>query len=284
MYEYVTNPALIYQGPSSRPPRVPLILVHDGGGTHFNYHLLDPIDRPLWGIENARLHDGGWWEGGIPQMAGHYIELLGKILPYGGDILLGGWSLGGHLSLEMAHQIALAARKGKGSSNPGSGTSTPRAPKFRVLGMIFIDTVFPRSLADLRGPLPEDPVILSAEESKAMILKEKVNVNMTHARMMIQYWNLPKWEDGLEVPPTILLRAKEAVSTDPSKSFVDYVRDFRLLGWDDYNEEHGNFIKGIVDVEGNHFSIFDIENLENVTKKIRDAADKLDTSKPPGWA
>lgn len=90
MYEYVTNPALIYQGPSSRPPRVPLILVHDGGGTHFNYHLLDPIDRPLWGIENARLHDGGWWEGGIPQMAGHYIELLGKILPYGGDILLGG--------------------------------------------------------------------------------------------------------------------------------------------------------------------------------------------------
>lgn len=208
----------------------------------------------------------------------------------------------------MAHQIALAARKGKGSSNPGSGTSTPRAPKFRVLGMIFIDTVFPRSLADLRGPLPEDPVILSAEESKAMILKEKVNVNMTHARMMIQYWNLPKWEDGLEVPPTILLRAKEAVSTDPSKSFVDYVRDFRLLGWDDYNEEHGNFIKGIVDVEGNHFSIFDIENvslillltmvvplvdglvvlthtqLENVTKKIRDAADKLDTSKPPGWA
>ncbi|OTA75928.1 hypothetical protein M434DRAFT_266372 [Hypoxylon sp. CO27-5] len=279
-YEYITNPALIYQGPSEAilsKPRAPLILIHDGGGTSFSYHLLDPIDRPLWGIENAKLHDGGWWEGGIPEMAAHYIGLLAKIMPQGGDILLGGWSLGGHLALEMAHQIALAARnRGNGGSTDSSGASTPAAPKFRVLGMIMIDTIFPKRLAELRGTLPSKPRFLTPEESKAMVLKEKVNLNMTHARMMVSFWNPPEWKDGLKVPPTILMRAKEFVSKDPSKTFVDYVREFRLLGWDEYNEEHGNFIQKVVEVEGHHFSIFELKNLDDVTAKIRDAADELD--------
>ncbi|KAI0107368.1 alpha/beta-hydrolase [Hypoxylon sp. NC0597] len=283
IYEYITNPALIYQGPSEAilsKPRAPLILIHDGGGTSFSYHLLDPIDRPLWGIENARLHDGGWWEGGISEMAAHYIGLLGKILPQGGDILLGGWSLGGHLALEMAHQIALANRnrgnRGNGGSTDSSGASTPAGPKFRVIGMIMIDTIFPKRLAELRGTLPTKPRFLTPEESKAMVLKEKVNLNMTHARMMIQFWDLPEWKDGLKVPPTILMRAKEFVSKDPSKTFVDYVREFRLLGWDEYNEAHGNFIQEVVEVEGHHFSIFEMKNLEDVTAKVRDAADELD--------
>ncbi|KAI2469048.1 alpha/beta-hydrolase [Annulohypoxylon bovei var. microspora] len=286
MYEYLTNPALIYQGPSARAAslltkqRAPLILVHDGGGTNFSYHLLNPIDRPLWGIENARLHDGGWWEGGIAQMAEHYVGLLAKILPEGGDILLGGWSLGGILSLEMAHQIALAGRRRgrsrNGSSASSSGASTPAAaPKFRVIGMVFIDTVFPLRLAELRGPLPNEPVFLTPEQSKAMVLKDKVDLNMTHARMMVQSWDIPRWE-GLKVPPTILMRAKEFVSQDPTKTFVDYVREFKLLGWDDYNKEHGNFIQDVVEVEGHHFSIFNMKNLDDVTAKVRDAADELD--------
>ncbi|KAI1372210.1 alpha/beta-hydrolase [Hypoxylon crocopeplum] len=271
-YEYLTNPALIYDRPGRGfpdEPRAPLVLIHDGGGTTFSYHLLNPIGRPLWGIENARLHDGGWWEGGIRQMAEHYVELLAKILPEGGDILLGGWSLGGHLSLEMAHQIAVANRK-------SGGKSTSARPKFNVLGMIMVDTVFPLRLQDMRGPLPTEPVFLSAEESKTIKLKDKVNLNMTHARMMIRSWEIPEWKDGLTVPPTILLRAKEFVSRDPSQTFVDYVREFRLLGWDEYNEENGTFIKKVEDVEGHHFSIFEPKNLDAVSKKISDAAYELD--------
>ncbi|KAI1459756.1 alpha/beta-hydrolase [Annulohypoxylon moriforme] len=282
MYEYLTNPALIYSGPSGRAAalltkqRAPLILVHDGGGTNFSYHLLNPVDRPLWGIENARLHDGGFWEGGIAQMAAHYVGLLAKILPEGGDILLGGWSLGGHLSLEMAHQIALAGQKDRRGGNNGSSsaTSTP-APKFRVIGMIFIDTVFPLRLGELRGPLATEPVYLTPEQSKAMVLKDKVDLNMTHARMMVAEWDVPRWE-GLTVPPTILMRAKEFVSNDPSKTFVDYVREFKLLGWDEYNAEHGNFIQDVVEVEGHHFSIFEMKNLDNISNKVRNAADELD--------
>ncbi|XXH01951.1 hypothetical protein Hte_008314 [Hypoxylon texense] len=290
MYEYIKNPSLIHEGPTQSATsmlsrsRLPLILVHDGGGTAFSYHLLDRINRPLWGIENAKLHDGGWWDGGVPAMAAHYIELIGKIMPEGGDILLGGWSMGGLLSLEMAHQIALTAREAKAreefdGSEGSSGTSTPKTPIFRVRGMIFIDSIFPLRLAELVGPLPGEPVFLSAEESRKMKLKDKVDLNMTHARMMVRHWEVPRWKWGDEdipVPPTILMRAKEFVSRDPEQNFVDYTRDLRLLGWDDYDAEHGHFIRDLWEVNGHHFSIFDIKYLDDVTRKVRKAADKLD--------
>ncbi|KAI1385561.1 alpha/beta-hydrolase [Hypoxylon trugodes] len=302
IYDAFANPALIYdEAPEhtsllSKPP-APLFLIHDGGGTTFNYHLLDNIDRPLWGIENAHLHKGGWWDGGIAEMAAHYVDLLAKAKPEGGDIILGGWSLGGHLSLEMAHRIALAARNGssRGSSrssssrrnstdsdsSAASGMSALSAPKFRVLGIIMIDTVYPKTLTEIRGPLPSDHVVLTPEQSKTMKLKDKVDLNMTHARMMVKEWELPRWtEDNLRVPPTILLRAKEFVNRNPNGSFVDYTRDLRLLGWDKYVQENGNFIKEIVDIDGHHFSIFSEEHLEDISQKIRDAADVVD---PPDF-
>lgn len=113
MYEYIKNPALIHEGPPRSAtsmlskPRVPLILVHDGGGTSFSYHLLDRINRPLYGIENAKLHDGGWWDGGVPEMAAHYVSLLGKILPEGGDILLGGMYCLNHLPTYLPSALYL---------------------------------------------------------------------------------------------------------------------------------------------------------------------------------
>lgn len=91
MADYLGNPALIYEGPNWLPtPGVPLILMHDGGGTTFSYHCLDPTNRPLYGVENPHLHEGGWWDGGIPEMAKHYIDLMAKALPQGGRVILGG--------------------------------------------------------------------------------------------------------------------------------------------------------------------------------------------------
>lgn len=87
----IPNLALIYDGPDYMPrPPAPLVLVHDGGGTTFSYHCLDPTNRPLYGIHNAHFDDGGWWDGGIPEMAKHYIGLISRALPAGGNIILGG--------------------------------------------------------------------------------------------------------------------------------------------------------------------------------------------------
>ena len=87
------NPTLIDEGlsrTSAGKAPAPLVMIHDGGGTTFSYHCLNPIGRPLWGIYNARLDEGGYWEGGVPAIARHYIGMLPKVLPGGGDIILGG--------------------------------------------------------------------------------------------------------------------------------------------------------------------------------------------------
>ncbi|KAI0179720.1 alpha/beta-hydrolase [Hypoxylon sp. FL1284] len=286
MYEYIKNPSLIHEGPR-RPasilakPRTPLFLIHDGGGTSFNYHMLDRINRPLWGIENAKLHTGGYWEGGLQEMAAHYIGLLEKVMPEGGDVLLGGWSMGGLLSLEMAHQMALTAREACSRASEGdSGASTPRSPIFRVRGMIFIDSIIPLRDEALLRHLPTEPTYVTPEKSRHMKLKDKVDLNLRHSRMMSRFWELPSFatEDGeqMQVPPTTLMRARERVVGGPEKTFIDYSRDKRLLGWEQYNEEHDGFIRDLWEVNGNHFSIFEMQHLEDVTKKVRRAADRLD--------
>ncbi|KAI0178433.1 Alpha/Beta hydrolase protein [Pestalotiopsis sp. NC0098] len=264
MAAYLGNPALIYEGPDWVPePRAPLILIHDGGGTTFSYHCLDPTDRPLYGVENAHLHEGGWWDGGIPEMARHYIELIGKALPKGGEIVLGGWSLGGVLSLEMAHQIA---------------TDKSLRPKFTVLGIVMVDSmVAPRTGV----PGTEHQKQLgrvtdrTPEQIRALDLKAKVDVNMTHARRMVARWELPRWERGARPPPTILLRARDAVD-GPTPSFADFARGDRMLGWGPYNEENGRFIRSVVDIQGHHFSVFKDDYIEDVTAKICAAATKLE--------
>ncbi|KAH6651958.1 Alpha/Beta hydrolase protein [Truncatella angustata] len=262
MDDYLTNPALIYDGGDELTP---LILMHDGGGTTFSYHCLDFTNRPLYGVENVHLHEGGWWDGGIVEMARHYIGLISKALPRGGDIILGGWSLGGILSLEMAHQIA---------------TDASITPKFKVLGIVMIDSVYPKKLSEildapeLAQTWPKERLATSPEKIKAMALKDKVDVNMTHARAMIVRWEKPKWDTAL-APPTILLRAKEMVDGENQK-FVDHTRHDRLLGWGPYSEEYGDFIRKVVDIEGHHFTVFHEQHISDITKKICAAADLIE--------
>ncbi|KAI5920533.1 Alpha/Beta hydrolase protein [Camillea tinctor] len=291
------NPALIYEyegsshHQSGTKPPAPLILLHDGGGTTFSYHCLYPIGRTVYGIQNSRLDEGGYWEGGIPGMARHYIKLIEKVMPDGGEIIIGGWSLGGLLSMELVSQL---------STRPVTSTR----PQFTVLGMIFIDSIYPKSLELVRDmpSATEGPVVKTPEELHAMSLRQKVNLNMTHARMMVARWEMPDWT-GREhlIPPTILLRAKEFVSTrsedsaEPAssdessgtddhdtvkkgqaRSFVDYARDFKMLGWDNYGTTGGKFIQKVVDIEGHHFSIFHEDYIMDITRKIAAAADWLD--------
>lgn len=83
-----------------KSPPPPVILMHDGGGTSFGYHCLEPLtrrsdgrQRALWGLQNPRFGDGsapGWWGGGVPAMARHYLGLMDRKMPRGGDVILGG--------------------------------------------------------------------------------------------------------------------------------------------------------------------------------------------------
>ena len=166
------------------------------------------------------------------------------------------------LCLEMAHQLATSAQSGDDGGNP----------KFRVLGLIMVDTVFPRNMLGVvprSGPTPpppppadDIPIVKSPEELKAMALKEKVALNMRHATIMARAWDMPRWGDaaaGARVPPTILLRATKHLD-EPGP--VDHSRDeYRMLGWEKYAEEVGPFIESVVDLEGSHFSLFEFSRV-----------------------
>jgi hypothetical protein len=69
--------------------RTPLVLIHDGGGTTFSYFILGNLHRDVWAIHNPKFFTAELWEGGMDEMARHYISLLQKA-GISGTIFLGG--------------------------------------------------------------------------------------------------------------------------------------------------------------------------------------------------
>lgn len=69
--------------------RTTLVLIHDSGGTTFNYFRLGQLNRPIYGISDPFFLSGQLWEGGIPQSAQYYCKLLRTQVPKG-NIILGG--------------------------------------------------------------------------------------------------------------------------------------------------------------------------------------------------
>lgn len=95
----------IQPGGSQRP----LFLVHPIGGNVVCYIQLARAiggDQPVYGLEAIGLHAGRAPQRQIEVMASHYIEEIRTVQP-DGPYLLGGWSFGGVVALEMAQQLIL---------------------------------------------------------------------------------------------------------------------------------------------------------------------------------
>jgi hypothetical protein len=81
----------VQDAPSSGPS-LPLVLIHDGGGTVFNYWTLGPLHRQMYAISDPAFDSGAeWkgWDGGLKQMAELYCNMIRKEIGKG-KILLGG--------------------------------------------------------------------------------------------------------------------------------------------------------------------------------------------------
>jgi hypothetical protein len=82
----LSNPTLIQQGP---PGSLPLFLIHDSGGTIFNYFLLTSLNRTVYGIYNPHFDSCNNWDGGFRAMGMEYISLIKSAVP-SGNVLIGG--------------------------------------------------------------------------------------------------------------------------------------------------------------------------------------------------
>ncbi|KAF2225407.1 Alpha/Beta hydrolase protein [Elsinoe ampelina] len=239
--------------PPEDPSRTPLFLIHDGGGTIFSYHLLDDLSRPVYGISNPNFETGEPWSS-MSEVAELYASFIRDVHP-SGHILLGGWSLGGMIAVQIAHLLA----------------TTPEST-LHIKGLLFIDTPCPRYPSPKGKTVASAPPSFASTTSQAM--RDKIAKCMGNSRSLVVDWSLPAFRDT-KPPPTVLLKSKEWVLPPGTGEVagVDFVRDEPDLGWGRWDM---GFIKETYEVEGDHYGVFKFEHLEDVSEKVKRACDLLD--------
>ncbi|KAG8410084.1 hypothetical protein J3458_019152 [Metarhizium acridum] len=297
---------------------LPLVLIHDGGGTTFSYFVLGSLARDVWAVHNPNYFEGLPWEGGMDEMAKKYLDFIAGDLV--GPVMLGGWSLGGYLSLAMARAIA---------ANPG-------AYPISVAGLLIIDS--PYHIARSKIAVPTSKPELTG-------IPPLVRKSFSNCDDMLQHWDLPLWDTsdsdastdvkltvagetlavrkgevlhkpvgsdskwqtiavktyvkdaqadisgsvaGGSPPPAVLLRCVKRAKPEPNHvssgesqdvappCLVDLFRDEKLLGWE---ARYPEFIKAVIDVDADHYNLFDRNNtvgLETVTAQLAKGLEVLD--------
>ncbi|KAL0932754.1 thioesterase domain containing protein [Colletotrichum truncatum] len=263
-----TNPALIQDIPRSRGEPPPLFLIHDASGLLTSYFKLGSLARRVYGIWDPKFDaDGiGGWQS-VHAIAEAYIRLIKRVM-LRGEIVLGGWSFGGVLSVQIAHMLTTSGRG------------------LRVSRIVLIDSVYPRC------PRPEaqkEPAKLHhAPELPGVSqeTREKLMTALMRATCLSDQWDPPRWSmprSGLlgatrsygvdpSPPHTVLIKAKDMVpmSEPGEKCPLDRTRFLPQLGWEDMQE---GFVEHILETSGNHYSIFDQEHINIITANVRKALD-----------
>ena len=196
-----------------------------------------------------------------------------------------GWSLGGYLSLAIAHKLVAVT-----------------APSFTVIGILLIDSPFHIPMCKL-PPCGPDPDFNG--------LPELVRKSFNNYDILLDKWELPQWtipafqgktiyftvvdesfavpdsrilhkplgqnwrdvktrsfehgtaisEQSIELPPAVMVRCAWPTPIDTSSKepcHVDRFRHETLLGWDG---NYPNFIKAAIDTDTHHFNIFESPNV-----------------------
>ncbi|MEW6734688.1 MAG: thioesterase domain-containing protein, partial [Acidobacteriota bacterium] len=93
--------------------KLPFFCVHPAGGEVLCYYELARLlgeDQPFYGLQAAGLVENQEADTTIEEMATRYINAL-RDVQHQGPYLLGGWSLGGKIAMEMAQQLEKKGEK-----------------------------------------------------------------------------------------------------------------------------------------------------------------------------
>ncbi|OOF98048.1 hypothetical protein ASPCADRAFT_205322, partial [Aspergillus carbonarius ITEM 5010] len=219
-------------------------------GTVFPYFCLGELNRPVYGVGNSRFDRGGKWGHGIREMGVVYTHLVRSVIG-SGNVILGGWSLGGCVALEVASRLM-------------------QLSQYTVNGVIMIDSVFPtptvtnyypRTIADVAASFQLPSQMSETRRTQALHC-------ILHAHEMQRDWRPPRFASG--PPPTVLMRAVDPVYLNSEKSphYLDLVRGSSYLGWEEYDPA---FIQTCLEIPGNHFTLFDDAHSDRATTQIREA-------------
>ncbi|TCD66000.1 Type I Iterative Polyketide synthase (PKS) [Steccherinum ochraceum] len=230
----------------------PLFLIHDGGGLASQYKKLGALERPVYGIHNPKFPVGGNWDGGIIEMATHYVGLIQRQLLDRRECLLGGWSVGGVLAFEVSRQLARVG--------------------ISVAGLILIDSPCPQTKATLTDSVID--AVFSSKGKGPSKLRDLAKENIKAlTRTLVAYDHTASPAHGLTVPRTIMLACNEGVSVQAIDScstrwLADRSDLSRMVfGWE---KATGSRIP-ILEIPGNHFEVFESRNIDQVTQQLRQA-------------
>ncbi|KAF3012567.1 hypothetical protein E8E14_002465 [Neopestalotiopsis sp. 37M] len=189
----------------------PLILIHDGGGTIFPYFRLGSLNRDVWAIHDPHFSTSDLWKGGIDEMAEHYMNSI-KTAGIRGSVILGGWSLGGYISLAMAKILA--------------GVSSPA---FCVTGLLLIDTPFHIPLSKL-PPAGPDPEFND--------LPDAVRTSFKNCDLLLDTWKLPDWETSACKGRTVRVTVRDKPFNVPDGSVLQKSlgEDWRIVEMRSYTD------------------------------------------------
>ncbi|KAH0439176.1 thioesterase [Colletotrichum camelliae] len=234
---------------SARPPAAPLFLIHDASGNILSYLKLGFLGgaRKVYGISDPHFgHEGGAWLS-VDKLAQHYIKLIRKVM-LRGDILLGGWSFGGIVAIQMAHMLATEGR--------GLACS----------GLVLIDTIYlspSRSLgSDANSNLaPSMPPNVTPDT------RDEILASLVRCHMLCSTWSPPSWASR-RAPSAVLIKAGDLIlgqlghpepigDRGPGSCRLDAQRHQIDLGW---SETQPGLVTAVIDTPGHHYALFADEN------------------------
>ncbi|PIL27284.1 polyketide synthetase [Ganoderma sinense ZZ0214-1] len=250
-----------------RRSTTPLILIHDGSGLISGYSRLAPLGQDVWAIRNhdfsathAFLAGGSGDE--LTILAQGYLhllatELLGREYGSGCECILGGWSFGGVVAYELARHLL--------------------AKGFLVKGLVLIDAPAPQC-----GGLLPDALISKVIDQIGVPDRtaEQLKAQMKRASRALKNYGRSTLQWGMSVrnpsPPVVYLRSRAGIDISVYDGELDpRERAFLTKEGDERTIPHWETVLGkkieVLDIPGDHFAVFDEQNVEVVAGQIKEA-------------
>ncbi|KAI1324240.1 hypothetical protein F5Y16DRAFT_412155 [Xylariaceae sp. FL0255] len=236
------------------PQKPTLWLFHDGSGYSSQYSRMSGINLNVVGISSP---DPSSDIKSLEELASFYIKKT-KITEEQ-PIYLGGWSFGGVLAFEVARQLQILGRK--------------------IAGLILIDSPLP---VDHKG-LPQEVIsyVISKATSKGPVTdaakqaRERLGKRFEyHAGLLESYRAKP--QDG-KISCVVLKCARSLDTETLCNVSYPWLSDdgVRARQAEQWGQLVGRKVP-VLDLECNHFEVFDVEHVASVSKAVVRACELLD--------
>ncbi|KAJ5675932.1 type I iterative polyketide synthase [Penicillium macrosclerotiorum] len=260
MLKLQEQPEIVHLVEENATKRAPLFLIHDGSGICVQYHRIRPSNRTVYAIHDPKFLDPDSWSG-IPAMAQSYARLIAKTTS--GPYILGGWSFGGVVAFEAARVLM--------------------AEGYTVAGVVLIDSPPPLNHKPLSANIID--AVTKGQRNRGGLVGETIHTLVRRsftacAGLLGGFKPDIVTSASRPIPRTFLLRSRDDFHLHASNgsrvienAWLQDRADPRtsIQGWEIITKAKMPYM----DIPGDHFQVFDVANIQAVSKAIAHACSEL---------